>query len=85
MAVITWEQKSAVCGDDDNVTVTIWELADGVATGKEYSARLHKKHTEAEFKALLKEQILADRTKRTEADTVSGKIDLSDFETYLKQ
>ena len=85
MAVITWEETDAKCGDDDNVIVTIRELSDGTPTGKEYSAKFHKDRHVDDFKASLKTQILADRAKTTKADTFSGKLDLSGFEDYLNQ
>ena len=39
---ITWNFVSSTLGADDNLTVTIEELDDGVATGKSYAARIHK-------------------------------------------
>lgn len=85
MATITWEQPDARCGNDDNITVTIQELIDGVPTGKQYSIRLHKDRPVDEFKANLKEQIAADRAKTEKADTFSSKFDLSNFEAYINQ
>lgn len=85
MAVITWEQINARCGDDDNVTITIRELSDGNPTGKEYSARFHNDRTVDEFKADLKKQILTDRAKTTKADIFSERLDLSEFENYINQ
>ena len=83
--VITWEQVAAKCGDDDNITVTIRELSDRVPTGKQYFAKFHKDRPVDDFKAELKKQILTDRVKSTKENTFSGRIDLSDFETYLNQ
>ncbi len=85
MATITWEQVSLKCGDDNNVTITIEEFADGAPTGKQYSARLHKDRHADEFNSMLKKQILADRSNNTEENTLGSKFDFSDFENYLNK
>lgn len=97
MPVITWEQTEARCGDDDNISVTIRELTDGVPTVirilddgtkiyKEYSSdRFYKDVPVDRFKASLKAKILADRDKSTKEGVFAEKLDLSDFEGYLNQ
>jgi hypothetical protein len=85
MAEITWEQIDAQCGDDDNITITIKELSDGLATGKEYYTKLHKDRSIEEFKQDLKKKILADREQTAKEKIFAGNLDLSDFENFITQ
>lgn len=85
--VIVWEEVSRSLGDDDNITITIKEIVDGVASGV-YSARLHKDHKTfvATVKAMLKEKILEDRARKEDAENEAIapiQFDYPNFETFL--
>ena len=85
MAEISWEQVSAVCDDNNVITVIVRELSDGTPTGKTSSARLYKDHEEfdIDIKILLKRKIVHDRAKTNEADKIN--IDFSGFEDFIKE
>jgi len=83
MGVITWESLGSTADNSDNVSMTIRELDDGVATGRQYTARLPKSKPFSEFRKQLKAQIVADRVKRAKEADSTVKIDLKKFEDEI--
>jgi len=85
MGIITWELVKIRNERSENISLSIRELDNGVATGRQYTARMHKSKPLSEFKKMLKKQIIKDRAKRTDEDNFKTKIDLGNFETYINQ
>ena len=95
MAAITWELYESRIVRNDILEVTIREFTDGLPTVVEtladgtdvyrtYSASMHKSKPEDGFKKLLRDKVLAGRTKVSEETTQAAKFDFSNFETYVK-
>ena len=81
MATI-WKLLKCRLGGDDNLTISVQEIVDGIED-KTYSARFHKKHPTSIFLADLKEQIRADRAKAQVESVVGTSINLNEFESYI--
>lgn len=79
----TWKLKEANLSGEQ-LTITLTEVIDSVDT-RDYSVAGNKELTKAQFAALFKTKINADRAKRSTEETLKTKLDLTGFETYLNQ